>query len=342
MKHVKGKSQWRLVRERFFKGRLNRIGIAFVFVMFAVALFAPFLAGNKPYAYHDGKNWTFPLFAETWPLSKMLSYPELRDVNFRKLAQEGKGGILPPIAYSPTEYDLDATLVGPQILPLSRTNHWLGTDDLGRDIAARMVHGARVSLSVGFVAVALYVIIGIFFGAVAGYFGGKTDMAVSRFIEVVMCFPAFFLILAVLAYIGKGLFNIMIVIGITSWTGIARLVRGEFLRLKNMDFVTSSRALGASTASIIFKHILPNAVSPLAVSVTFGVASSILIESSLSFLGFGIQPPEPSWGDILSRSREFMDVAWWLMVFPGFAIFLTVTAFNLVGEGLRDAMDPRE
>ena len=156
-----------------------------------------------------------------------------------------------------------------------------------------------------------------------------------------ICFPTFFLILAILAFVGPSIYNIMIVIGLTGWTGIARLVRGEFLRLKSQDFVAAAVASGASDARIMFKHLLPNSLSPVFVSATFGVAAAILVESSLSFLGFGVPPYVPSWGGILSESREYMDVAWWLTLVPGFAIFITITAYNLVGEGLRDAIDPR-
>ena len=209
--------------------------------------------------------------------------------------------------YSPTAYDLDSALSAPN------SHHWLGTDEQGRDVLSRLIHGSRISLSVGFVAVGLYVAIGMFFGAIAGYYGGKVDILISRTIEVVMCFPTFFLILAVLAFVGPSLFNIMIVIGITGWTGIARLVRGEFLKLRNQEFVTGIQAAGAKISRIIFRHILPNALGPVMVSASFGVASAILVESSLSFLGFGVPPYVPSWGDILSGSREFMDVAWWLL-----------------------------
>lgn len=237
--------------------------------------------------------------------------------------------------YSPTEYNLDDQLVPPS------SAHLMGTDEQGRDVLSRMIYGSRVSLSVGFVAVFLYVSLGVVIGAIAGYYGGKVDMIISRLMEIVMCFPTFFLILAVLAFIGPSLFNIMVIIGITGWTGIARLVRGEFLKLRNQDFVTSSQASGASAFRVIFRHILPNAMAPVMVAATFGIASAVLVESSLSYLGFGVQPPTPSWGDILSQSRDFMDIAWWLMAFPGIAIFLTITAFNLVGEGLRDAVDPK-
>ncbi|MBI2340304.1 MAG: ABC transporter permease [Deltaproteobacteria bacterium] len=213
--------------------------------------------------------------------------------------------------YSPTAYDLDSALVAPGAV------HWMGTDEQGRDVLSRLIYGSRISLSVGFVAVGLYVLIGMIVGALAGYYGGKIDILISRTIEIVMCFPTFFLILAVLAFVGPSLFNIMIVIGVTGWTGIARLVRGEFLKLRNQEFVAGIQAAGASAGRIIFRHILPNALAPVMVSASFGVASAILIESSLSFLGFGVQPPTPSWGDILSQSRDFMDIAWWLTLFPG-------------------------
>ncbi len=237
--------------------------------------------------------------------------------------------------YSPTAYDLDAVLKAPSAA------HWFGTDEEGRDVFARLVFGTRISLTVGFIAVAIYIAIGIVLGALAGYFGGWVDMIISRLIEVMICFPTFFLILAVLAFVGRSLTNIMIVIGLTSWPGIARLVRGEFLKIRNLDFVLASKLSGASSSRIIFKHILPNSLAPVLVSATFGVASAILIESSLSFIGFGVQPPTPTWGEILSQSRDFMDIAWWLAVFPGIAIFLSITAYNLVGEGLQKALDPK-
>jgi len=220
------------------------------------------------------------------------------------------------------------------------TRHHMGTDGTGRDLMTRMIWGSRISLSIGFVAVGIYVFLGIVLGALAGYFGGWTDILISRAIEVVICFPVFFLILTVVAFLDPSVFNIMIVIGITGWTGVARLIRGEFLRLRGQDFVIAGRALGFSDTRIIFRHVLPNALGPVLVAATFGVASAILIESSLSFLGFGVKVPTPTWGSVLSSARESW-VYWWLTMFPGFAIFLTVTMYNLVGEGVRDAVDPK-
>jgi len=219
--------------------------------------------------------------------------------------------------------------------------HWLGTDSIGRDVLCRMIWGGRVSLSVGIVAVSIYVSIGIVVGAVAGYFRGWADLLISRIIEIVICFPAFFLILTIVAFVGPSIFNIMIIIGLTGWTGIARLIRGEFLRLVNQEFVLAGRALGYSPARLIFKHVLPNAMAPVLVSATFGVAGAILTESSLSFLGLGISAPTPSWGGMLSSGRDAIFRAPWLIWYPGLAIFVTISCYNLVGEALRDASDPR-
>lgn len=237
--------------------------------------------------------------------------------------------------YSPTAYNLDESLMAPSMA------HWLGTDEQGRDVLSRLIYGSRISLSIGFVAVAIYVALGIFLGALAGYYGGLVDIVISRFIEVMYCFPTFFLILAVLAFIGPGIYNIMIVIGLTSWPGIARLVRGDFLRLRSQDFVQASIASGASDWRVMFRHLLPNALAPVLVSATFGVAAAILVESSLSYLGFGVPPYVPTWGGILSQAQEFIDIAWWLLISPGALIFITIVAYNLVGEALRDAIDPR-
>ncbi len=313
------------VWKEFRKNRLALVGLGMVIFFFTVAIFAPFIANDRPYIYITDDKVYFPI---------IVDYRELRNVDLR--VKEYKGfKIFPPIAYSYSEYDLDAIVMPPD------SRHILGTDEQGRDLAARMVHGTRISIAVGFIAVAIYVAIGIILGSLAGYYGGVVDMLISRFIEIVMCFPTFFLILTILALVGPSLVNIMIVIGLTAWTGIARIVRGEFFRIREMDYVTASRAQGAGDLWIIFRHILPNALAPVMVAATFGIASTILIESSLSFLGFGVQPPTPSWGDILSQSRDFIDFAWWLTLIPGVAIFLTITSYNLVGEGLRDALDPR-
>ncbi len=220
--------------------------------------------------------------------------------------------------------------------------HWLGTDDVGSDVLCRLIHGTRVSLSVGFVAVGIASVIGIFVGAIMGYFGGKIDFLGMRLVEIMMSVPTFFLIITIVAFFPRSLLNIMVIIGITSWTEDARFIRAEFFKLRNQDFVQAAISLGLPLRSILFRHMLPNGIAPVLVSITFGVAGAIFIESALSFLGFGVAPPTPSWGQMLSAgvstSGQFL---WWLSVFPGMAIFLTVTAYNLLGEGLRDAIDPK-
>jgi len=227
-----------------------------------------------------------------------------------------------------------------RLLPPSKA-HWLGTDDLGRDLYSRMVYGGRISLSVGFIAVLILFLIGLVLGVAAGYYGGWVDTVIMRLIEVMLCFPSFYFILMILAFLGPSIFYIMLVIGVTSWMGLARFVRAEFLSLRERDFTTAARALGASDARIAFRHILPNALAPVFVSATLALGDAILIESGLSFLGLGVQIPTPSWGNIISTGRFYIDSAWWLTIFPGFAIVITVLSIYLVGEGLRTILDPR-
>lgn len=237
--------------------------------------------------------------------------------------------------YDPTTIDVYNVLSPP-----SKT-HFLGTDELGRDLFSRIMWGSRVSLKVGIVAVGIAIIIGIIVGSISGFYGGKVDAVLMRFVDIMLAFPTFFLILAVIAILEPSIFTIMAVIGVTSWMDVARLVRAEFLTLKERDFVDAARAIGVSNTRLIFRHILPNALSPVLVSATFGVAGAILTESGLSFLGLGVQPPDPSWGNILTSGKDNIEVAWWLSVYPGLAILITVLSYNLVGEGLRDALDPR-
>ncbi|HEV7921374.1 MAG TPA: ABC transporter permease [Thermoanaerobaculia bacterium] len=237
--------------------------------------------------------------------------------------------------FGPDEVDVVNRLLPPNAI------HRLGTDDLGRDVLARMIHGARISLTVGYSATALALVVGCFFGAMAGYYGGAVDWFVSRLIEIVLCFPFLFLVLGIVALFRPSLWTIMIALGLTTWTSEARFVRGEFLRLRGLDFAQAARASGARDRRIIFRHLLPNALAPVLVSASFGVAGAIVTESALSFLGFGLPPPTASWGSILSTAQQYIDYAWWLVVFPGLAIFTTVAAFNIIGDRFRDALDPR-
>lgn len=237
--------------------------------------------------------------------------------------------------YDPTEIDVYNVLSPP-----SKT-HLLGTDELGRDLLSRIIWGSRVSLKVGFVAVGIAILIGVIIGSLAGFYGGKVDAILMRFVDIMLAFPTFFLILAVISILEPNIFTIMVVIGITGWMDVARLVRAEFLSLKERDFIDAAKAIGLNNTRLIYRHILPNALSPVFVAATFGVAGAILTESGLSFLGLGVQPPDPSWGNILTSGKDNIEVAWWLSLFPGLAILITVLSYNLVGEGLRDALDPR-
>jgi len=237
--------------------------------------------------------------------------------------------------YDPTSIDVYNVLSPPS------KAHVFGTDDLGRDLLSRVIWGSRVSLKVGFVAVGIAIIIGIIIGSIAGFYGGRVDAVLMRFVDMMLAFPTFFLILAVIAILEPNIFTIMAVIGVTGWMDVARLVRAEFLTLRERDFVDAARALGIRNRRLIVRHILPNALSPVFVAATFGVAGAILTESGLSFLGLGVQPPDPSWGNILTAGKDNIEIAWWLSLYPGLAILITVLSYNLVGEGLRDALDPR-
>lgn len=234
--------------------------------------------------------------------------------------------------YDPGQIDVENILTGPS------KEHILGTDSLGRDLFSRMVYGGRISLLVGFIAVGISALIGVILGSLAGYYGRWVDIVIMRFVDIMLCFPTFFLILAVIALLEPSIVNIMVIIGVTSWMGVARLIRAEILSLKERDFIYAERAIGAGDFRIIIKHLIPNAMAPVLVSITLGIAAAILVESSMSFLGIGVQPPTPSWGNILSEGKSVMGAAWWMLVFPGMAIFMTVLGYNLLGEGIREEL----
>ena len=237
--------------------------------------------------------------------------------------------------YDPDSIDVKAILLSPS------SQHLMGTDGLGRDVFSRMLFGARISLLVGFVAVGIATLIGVVLGAISGYYRGWVDVIIMRMVDVMLSIPTFFLILAVIAFLTPSIWNIMIVIGLTSWMGVTRLVRAEFLSLRGREFVLASQTLGAKDARLIFTHLLPNSLTPVIVSSVLGVASAVLVESGLSFLGLGVQAPQASWGNILTDGKEYIQFAWWLSLFPGLAILITVLGYNLLGEGLRDVFDPR-
>lgn len=329
-KKALSQNYWAIVYRQFKRSKLAVVGLFVLLFLFGVALGAPFLAGEKPiYLKKEGKTYILP---------NLIDYKDLVSVQFdrwRPDPQAGETAVYALIPYAPERSDLRNRLQAPS------KEHLLGTDDRGRDVLSRLIWGTQISMSVGFIAVGIAVIIGIIMGAAAGYYGGKIDSVILRVIEIMLCFPSLILILALIAYLGRSIWIIMLVIGVIGSPSVARLVRGEFLRLRSSDFATAAQATGLSDTRIMFRHILPNAMAPVLVDATFGIAGAILTETALSFLGLGVRPPTASWGEILSQSKSYVDFAWWLVVFPGAAIFITVTAFNLVGEGFRDAMDPK-
>ena len=340
MKNERPETPIAIVSRQFRKNYVAVAGLIIVVTLFAIAALADFIANDKPLVMKYQNHIYFPAlkdYAVRLGISRWqqgfqnISYKDFVRTDFK---QEDWAQFA-PIRYSPNNVNLGETLQPPS------RRHVLGTDEIGRDIASRIVHGARVSLSVGFVAVSIYVLIGLVVGSLAGYYGGVVDVVASRLIEIMLTIPTLFLIITVVAFLPPSIFNIMVVIGVTNWPTVARLTRGEFLKTKTLEYVIAARALGATDCRIIFRHILPNSLAPVFVAATFGIASAILIESTLSFLGLGAPPSTASWGSVLSDARKLLPSGWWLAAFPGLAIFLTVTSYNLVGEGLRDAADPR-
>jgi peptide/nickel transport system permease protein len=337
---------WRRYRQR----PLGLAALAFVAFLVLVAVLAPAIAGTKPvvcrykgrlYApclgYFDRRLepaiFAKDKFRGTYPANLEAKDPDswaIWPLFFQDPYRPVRADEWPGRPENPAKDEGRPSRLNP-----------FGTDQAGVDVLAKMVHGTTIALLVGFVSMGIAGTIGILVGAVGGYFGGWIDTVTSRATEIVMCIPTLVLILAIIAILEKPtIWHTMAIIGMTGWTGIARLTRGEFLRLKNAEFVMAARAAGAGPVRIMLRHILPNALAPVLVPITFGIAAAILTESSLSFLGFGPPPPTASWGSILNDARSNLTM-WWLVVFPGLAIFLTVLAYNLVGEGLQESTDPR-
>ena len=312
------------------------VSLWIVAALAGLALCADFVANEKPYYMKlDGESY-FPVFIDYGVGLGLRKWPApLRNADFKRLEARAESSLWPPIRYSPTRVDLAGDVFGwPSV------RHWLGTDQLGRDVAAGLIHGTRISLTIGLVVVGIQATIGILLGGLAGYYGGWVDLLISRFLEMMLGIPTFFLIITVAAIFPPSIYLIMVILGLTGWMGIARYIRSEFLKVREREYVEAARGLGGSDLRVMFRHILPNALAPVLVSMAFGVATAILAESALSFLGIGVPAHLVTWGSILAEARA-NTFAWWLAVFPGLAIFLTVTVYNLLGDGLRDALDPR-
>ncbi len=416
-------SYWSYVKRQFRKNRQAMFSLYCVIFLAAIAVFADVLSNDKPLVAKYEGSWYFPVFREYAVITGVAQWPEpFRNVSWYDLEYESV--VWPPIPYLPGTLDMNNTrFVSPfaeQNVKSWRWRHWLGTDGIGRDVAAGMIHGTRIAFMVGIVSMTIAFIVGVVVGAAAGFFGDDqirasrgriflnlvffviaffygfytrsynlgdafaegviplfgqifigflifggimflgnllaipfkfipwlgqrvnvpVDIIVTRLIEVIVSVPVLILILAVVAIAKPSIFNVMAVIGLVRWTGIARFIRAELLRIRNLEYIEAAHALGFSKMRAMFRHAIPNALSPVFVAVAFGIASAILIESFLSFLGFGVPPETITWGKLLALSRR-AATAWWLAVFPGFAIFITVTLFNLLGEGLTDALDPR-
>lgn len=312
---------------------MKRLAWLLMIALVTITAFADFLASDKPLVLFDGEHvhvmpaWTRP-----------RDLPDESIEEFRNRSASFDGWLVPPlVSFGPNQTQLQSALQPPS------ASHPFGTDELGRDVFARVVHGGRVSLFVSLCAVAMYALLGVCLGAFGGYYGGAVDGVISRVSETLLSFPTFFLVLCVMGITrAHTVLPIILVLGLTRWPEIARLVRAEVLRLRTQEFVQASRALGASDARLIARHLIPHALSPVVVAVAFGVPSAILIESALSFLGFGVPPPAPSWGELLTQAHRYVTHpgAWWLTFFPGLALFATVAAFHLLGESIRDVRDP--
>ncbi|MEM8866138.1 MAG: ABC transporter permease [Planctomycetota bacterium] len=361
---------WREVWRQFRKRKLAMVALGYVVALGFIALLAPVIVGTKPivcqykgnvyfpFLGYYSRGWENPIFRKDrvlnrypiqlqendpeswaiWPLVYQDPYRRVQTKDFatRERGEDGKR----TWRYAKGWEDRKENPSGVSGKP-SRQN-WFGTNQQGFDVFAQMVHGTQTALSVGLVSMGIAAAIGITIGGLAGYFGGWVDILLSRLIELVMCIPSLVLILALVALLDKvSNWHLMAVIGVTSWTGIARLARAEFLKIKQMEFVTAARAIGAGRVRIMTRHVLRNALAPVLVPITFGIAAAILIEAGLSYLGFGASPPNPSWGTLLQSGRKAIQEMWWLILYPGVAIFLTVLAYNLIGEALQEATDPR-
>ena len=328
---------WSFVKHQFKKNKLALISLYVVIFLVLMAIFADFIAYQKPlYVKYNGTTY-IPVIKD-YLVDMGIGHwdPDLVNANWKTLDNQNKleSVIWTPVPYGPTEVDLSKNLTKPG------GDHYLGTDQIGRDLLAGLIHGSRISLSVGFVAAGISVLIGILLGSMAGFYGGTVDIIIMRFVEIMMNIPTFFLIIVIVALYGSSIWYVMAAIGFTSWTTDAKLIRGEVLKVRNMEYILAANSIGLSNKRIILRHVLPNAIAPVLVSGAFAIAGAILLEAALSFLGVGVKATVVTWGSLINLANEATS-AWWLAIFPGLMIFISVVSYNLIGEGLRDALDPR-
>jgi peptide/nickel transport system permease protein len=335
---------WRSVWKYYRRHRSGMIGLLLFGLFLGVAAFGHLLAGNRPIVCRYKGTIYFPAVVATIHkvpgASAILGMPKpfnLPQFNAKRDVPKDpeSWAIWPLVNWGPDDVDLAYRLKPPS------KEHPLGTDEVGRDVLARMIHATTIAMLVGAISMSIATAIGLVLGSVAGYLGGWEDIVISRLLEVFLCIPVFYVILIILLLMEPGIYKVMVIIGLFGWTGIARYTRGEFLKNKNLDYAIAARALGASTPRIIFRHILPNSLAPVLVVVAFGIAGAIFVESGLSWLGFGVMPPTPTWGNILRSGFENLRVGPHLIFPPSVAIFLAVFTFNLIGDALRDVTDPR-
>ncbi|MCH8046305.1 MAG: ABC transporter permease [Planctomycetes bacterium] len=342
---------WAEAWVRFRRRKLGMTSLCFVGLLAVIAILSPAIAGTKPIVCRYKGSLYFPAMA--YFNSRWENPIFYRDKFYKRYPEHLKEkdpdswAIYPLVFQDPYRRVKEGEWEGQPGNPtgadgVPNRHNWFGTTQAGVDVFAQMVHGTKIALLIGFISTGIAAVIGIIVGALAGYFQGWIDILLSRLIEVVMCIPTLILILALMAIVeDPKIWHIMAVLGATGWTGIARLTRGEFLKHKQAEFVTGARALGTGRVRIMWRHILPNALAPVLVPIAFGIAAAILMESALSFLGFGAPPPNPSWGTTLNAGRTSNLQNWWLILFPGIAIFLTVLAYNLIGEAVQASTDPR-
>ena len=341
---------WAETWKRFRRRPLALTALICVGLLCLIAILSPAIAGTRPIVCKYKGSLYFPCmyyFNERWQ-NPIFTTDKFRGKFYDTLkTKDPESWAIWPLTFNDPYYSVQKDLWPGRPANPSRdtgrpsAQNWFGTDQKGVDVFAKLVHGTRTALVVGFVSMGIAAAIGITLGAIGGYAGGWIDTLISRFTEAVMCMPTLPLLIAMMVLIrNPTIWHMMAVIGLLGWTGIARLTRAEFLRLKESDFVSAARVLGVGHGRIIFRHILPNAMAPVLVPITFGIAGAIFTENALTFLGFGPPPPTTSWGDLLKDGRSNYDL-WWLIVFPGLAVFVTVLAYNLIGEGLQEATDPR-